>query len=348
MHQDLIKLAAASLVSVASANNAAASGEPPAKENRIGISAAFDSGCRILSGQCDGNRQSVAIRFGNPAERREWVVSAGEFSEATKGGFDRSFAVTHRGDKLGALDFWLHGGLGVRGKTLALDKAFPLGEHGVLQLGGYIGRITGRAEAEVGAAVSVVRPALRYEVSRGQAVEQESNFGGLRQAAGFYLPLFSKNTAITAQQQLDIGMDKGRASLGIGLAYFANPEDRAAMRPDSGGTQIQTAKGAVVSLQLCASELLYDKMGQKLDARYDGLASRINGYTAQTERYGQHIAPVSGASIAQLMGYATLPRRDQAVSLSVAVPLGKGAHIAATVRRSPLQTSTSAMLSYNF
>lgn len=312
------------------------------------MAATFASACQILSGQCDGTSQGVAVRFGNSTERREWVVSAATFNEATRGGVDRAWDITHRGDKLGAVDFWLHGGLSVYGKTLAVDKFFPLGERGVLQVGGYVGKITGRAEAEIGAALTVAHPALHYAASKGWATEQSAHFGGVRQAVGVYVPL-TPHVALVTQQYLAAGMDKGRAGLSIGAAYFAAPSDRTAMRPDGCGAQMSAAKGLVMALQLCASEILYDKLGQKLDGKFTGLANRVNGHTARAEQYGQTIPAITGAPFARLMGYELPPKREQAVSFSVAMPLGKAAHLTAAVRRDSAQTtSRTAALTYQF
>lgn len=346
--QSLIKIAAAGLVSVTASNTASARDEVPTRSAAIGVTGAVASGCHILSGECNGSRQSVAVRFGNPAERRELVVSAGTFVETTKGGYDRSFPVTHHGERLAALDFWLHGNLNVRGKTLAADKFFPIGDHGVLQVGGFIGQITGRAEAEAGAALTVVRPTLHYAVSKGHAAEQDANFGGVRQAIGAYIPL-TPHIALLAQQHLAAGMDKGQAGLGLGVAYYADPSDRAAMRPDSScGTQMQAAKGLVLSMQLCASELLYDKLGQKLDSKFAALASRVNNYTARAEQYGQTIPAVTGAPFARLVGYELQPQREHTVSITVAAPLGKATHLSVAVRRGSSQSNSTAFLAYQF
>lgn len=347
MAKKLIKLAAASLVSASATYSAAAPDPSSAPDGNTIITGTHESGCRILSGQCNGEQQSLSLRFGNPAARRELVLSLGEFTEATRGGVDRSFAITHRSKKLASLDFWLNGGLGVSGKTLAVDKFFPVGNHGVLQLGGYVGRITGRAEAEAGAALSVVRPAVRYAASNGQSVEQGSYLVGLRQAAGAYMPL-TPHIAITTQQHLAVGLDKGQAGVAIGLAYFSVASDRLAMRPDGCGTQMHTAKGTVLSLQVCANELLYNKLGSKLDSKFTSAAGRINSQTVRAESYGQHIPAVRGGQIAQIMGYTALPRHEQAVSLTIALPLSQKTLFTAAVRRSPVQTSTSATLAYQF
>lgn len=347
MAKKLIKLAAASLVSASATYSAAAPDPLSATDGNAIITGTLESGCRILSGQCNGEQQSLAIRFGNPAERRELVLSLGEFTEATRGGVDRSLAITHRSKKLASLDFWLHGGLGVSGKTLAVDKFFPVGNHGVLQVGGYVGRITGRAEVAAGAALSVVRPAVRFYASHGQSEEQGSYFVGLRQAVGTSMPI-TPHVAITTQQNLALGLDKGQAGVAIGMAYFSIASDRLTIRPDGCGTQMQAAKGLVLSLQVCANELLYDKLGSKLDNKFASAAGRINSLTVQAESYGNKIPAVRADQIAQIVGYNAMPRHEQALSFTIALPLSEKSHFTAAVRRSPVQTSTSATLAYQF
>ncbi len=345
-----LQMVAASTLAAWQVNAASAEEAPQASNIPVGIRAEFKQGCALLYGNCDGQREGVAIRLGNSDKASELVLSATRFDEKTTGGYGHSYPVTFKGKTYGAVDYSLRGQQHLHGTVYGIDKFFRLGKAAVISVGGYGGKVTGSVggAAEVGVTVSALND-TRFAIGRGYSTERSVNFGGLREAALVTIPTPQRNSFVTLNHYGNAGMDRAVVGLGAGYVYAAEPADRARLRPQACNTDTVAPRGLVVALNLCAHDLLMNPLGDKGERKLDQYAAKINGETAMLNRVGYAPPQVTGAHLAHLVGFEKEPSHSTTLQLRVSAPLARDIAVSAFAARSNTsRTQAGVNLAWNF
>lgn len=349
---ELLKSAVASTVTVLGMQGAAAepTSEPSAPaRSRVTVSTEFRQGCELLFGQCKGNRQTEAVRFGDSTKASELVVGITKFAESTAGGFGHVYPITLRGQPLGAVDYGLHGHQKLSGTVLSVDKYFPLSSWGVASVGGYVGKVDGAIGARADLGLTVNALDKRFGVSAEYNQERSAKFGGLKEAAVAFIPTPHANSFVAVNQYAQAGIEKIKAGAGVGVVFLANPEDRQRLRPDGCDTTAFVPRGIVVALNICAEKLLRNPLGDKSETKLEHYADRVNQEIAILNRVNYAPPQVTAAQLGSLVGYEREPQRNHNIQLRVVIPVGQnGAVTGGLARKSTGRSSSSVALSYNF
>jgi hypothetical protein len=350
---ELLKSAVASTVTALGMQGAAA--EPTSEPNnvparsRVTVSTEFKQGCELLFGQCTGNRQTEAVRFGDSTKASELVIGITKFSESTAGGFGRVYPITLRGRELGAVDYGLYGHQQLSGTVVSVDKYFPLSSFGVASVGGYVGTVDGAIGARADLGLTVKALDKRFGVSAEYNQERSAKFGGLKEAAVAFIPTPHANSFIAVNQYAQAGIEKMKTGVGVGVVYLNNPEDKQRLRPDGCATTAFVPRGIVVALNVCAEKLLRNPLGDKSEEKLGRYADTINQETAILNKVNYAPPQVTAAQLGSLVGYEREPQRNTNVQLRMVVPVGKNGAVTGVLARSSTGRSSSSLaLSYNF
>jgi len=332
---ELLKSAVASTVTALGMQGAAA--EPTSEPNnvparsRVTVSTEFKQGCELLFGQCTGNRQTEAVRFGDSTKASELVIGITKFSESTAGGFGRVYPIT------------------LRGTVVSVDKYFPLSSFGVASVGGYVGTVDGAIGARADLGLTVKALDKRFGVSAEYNQERSAKFGGLKEAAVAFIPTPHANSFIAVNQYAQAGIEKMKTGVGVGVVYLNNPEDKQRLRPDGCATTAFVPRGIVVALNVCAEKLLRNPLGDKSEEKLGRYADTINQETAILNKVNYAPPQVTAAQLGSLVGYEREPQRNTNVQLRMVVPVGKNGAVTGVLARSSTGRSSSSLaLSYNF
>lgn len=287
----------------------------------------------------------MAVRLGDAVARRELVVAQTQFDEQTQGGVGRVYPVTYRGRTYGAIDWSLRGSQRLQGKALSLTKSFPVGAEGVLTLGGYAGTVTGTVAATAELGASLAATGQRFAIGAGISKEKSTQFGGLTEALLVSRPLSPEHGgALLFSQNLNAGMDRVQAAVGVGYVHGQSAADRSLLRSTSDGLVLAgVPKATVLTVHATMNRILLDPIGDRGDQKLQAYAIRINERgRSVAEPVGVVLPQVTGQQLAQLVGRESEPKTALALQFGVTQPIGSQSSVTLTATRSNTGTTKRA------
>ena len=346
----IYSLAAATLVSAASPARAA---EAPteAGSSKFGMTYMQQQGCALLFGACDGERQTLAVRLGDAAARKEAVLAHTRFDEQTHGGVGRILPVTFRGRHYGAIDYALGGSQHLQGTVYSLIKSFPLGADGVVTLGGYVGDVTATIAASASLGATVDALGRRYAIGTSYSKARSTQFGGLTQSSLWSFALPQSQSFVALSQHLHAGVERVQGSVGVGYVYAQHPADRSLLRQTARAlTLAGVPKGAVVTVQATMNRVFMDPIGDKGAQKLESYAESINARgQALVQPVGVALPQVTGAQLGGLVGREAEPKTHSALHVGVTYPLGTKSSVAfSATRASTGRSGRSVALNLQF